>query len=101
MLLLRSAPELRAQGALLREAMLGAQPVFGGLRLREQEALAVAATHVEQSLPLRGLLDALGDHLHAQRVGQYLDRADHCRALVLAFVAELGDERAVDLQRVE
>src|SRR4051812_22312746 len=45
----------------------GADGVVGGHRAPEEEALAELAAQRAQQLQLLGGLDALGDHLHAQR----------------------------------
>ncbi len=47
-------------------------------------------------------LDAFGDDLHAERSGQREDRAhDRIRAAAAARGNQLGDERAVDLERLQ
>ena len=57
-----------------------------------------AATQLDQPPLLIGVLDALGDHVHAQARPEVDDRADDRR---LAAVADdLRDEGAVDLQHV-
>src|SRR6185369_12542120 len=64
-----------------------------------KEALQVVAAAVEQHLFLHLGLDALGDHLEAERVAKPYDGGDH--RVVIGILVHIGDERAVDLERIQ
>ena len=65
-------------------------------RLGEQEALQLVAAHLHQHLLLALVLDALGDDLEAERVGELDDRVDD--GARVGAVLEVLDEAAVDLE---
>src|SRR3954468_2501800 len=77
----------------------GADGVVRRHRAPEEEALAELAAQRAQQLQLLGGLDALGDHLHAQRAAKLEDHAQEGRLLRAPRGAL--DERARDLEHVE
>ena len=68
-------------------------------RAREQVALAAVAVLLLQQRELLAVLDALGERLDRERLAELHERAD--QRLAFGVLGELGDERAVDLQRVD
>ena len=71
----------------------------GFQRRREQVALAAVAAELAQAGELGLVLDALGDRAQAEAAAELDERLDQRVALVRA--RRRGDERAVDLQRVD
>src|ERR1700712_366739 len=70
-----------------------------GQRPAEQVPLGAVAAEVAQPGQLVVGLDALGDDTEAKRVAELDQRSDHGR--VGRVVAQGGDERAVDVHRIE
>src|SRR5690349_21665176 len=98
----RGANTRAPAGNETRALSRGAEPAARGLRRAEQEALADLAAELQEELALRLVLDPFGDHLHAERACEREDRAHDCAGTRIARRArELGDERAVDLERLQ
>jgi hypothetical protein len=68
-------------------------------RLAEQKALHLVAGVAAQEGLLLGVLDALGDHRHAKRLG-HIDDSPRDR-LVLGIARQVAYEGAVDLDDVD
>ena len=66
----------------------------------EEEALAVAAAEFEQGFALGAGLDAFGDDFDVERAGESEDGAHDGGVAARQSGAQVGDEAAVDLERV-
>src|SRR5207247_4562083 len=75
------------------------QSVRGGRGAGEQVPLPEVAAEAAQDPELLVGLDALGDRGQVEGVGERDDRG--CDRRVLRLVAEPGDKRSVDLERVD
>jgi hypothetical protein len=80
---------------VLEEAVAGGEIQRPG----KQEALAAVAMLLLQQSQLARLLDALGERLDRERLAELDERAD--QGVPFGILADAGDERAVDLQRVD